>query len=165
MMQPYTNAWIGLFRDVWKWSEATNVSTSFITWLTGQPNMVGLQRPCGVSDPSGLIRDQPCSNVLPFLCTARREFYVWSLTSTCTLQARTLEMHFILSSCGQSVCTVYMKNLLPSCFLLVSQSPKHLTHSIYACSLIFNCSESVIGLVLKRKNSLNLDITFFSGQQ
>ncbi|XP_067284266.1 putative C-type lectin domain family 20 member A isoform X2 [Pseudorasbora parva] len=66
------NAWIGLFRDAWKWSDATIVSPSFITWMTGQPDMVKLQRPCGVSDPSGLISDQLCSNVLPFLCSERR---------------------------------------------------------------------------------------------
>ncbi|RXN30216.1 C-type mannose receptor 2-like protein [Labeo rohita] len=80
LMKPYTQAWIGLFRDVWKWSlsplPSLPVSTSFITWMTGQPDMLGLQRPCGVSDPTGLISDQLCSNVLPFLCTFRRKFHV-----------------------------------------------------------------------------------------
>ncbi|XP_039546266.1 C-type lectin domain family 10 member A-like isoform X3 [Pimephales promelas] len=73
MMQGYVGAWIGLFRDGWKWSDGTNVSTSFITWRKGQPDMVGLRRPCGVSDPSGLISDQLCSDVLPFLCMFRRK--------------------------------------------------------------------------------------------
>lgn len=72
MMQPYTSAWIGLFRDVWKWSDATNVSTSSITWLTNQLDMVTLQRPCGVSDSGGMISYQLCSNVLPFLCMHRK---------------------------------------------------------------------------------------------
>ncbi|ROL52170.1 Macrophage mannose receptor 1 [Anabarilius grahami] len=76
MMQPHASAWIGLFRDVWKWSDATNVSTSSLSWMTGQPDMIRLQRPCGVSDSSGLISDQLCSNVLPFLCMDRRKFYV-----------------------------------------------------------------------------------------
>ncbi|XP_077091501.1 putative C-type lectin domain family 20 member A [Siphateles boraxobius] len=71
MMQPYTSAWIGLLRDVWKWSDATTVSVSSITWLTKQPDMVTLQRPCGVSDPGGMINYQLCSNILPFLCMHR----------------------------------------------------------------------------------------------
>ncbi|TRY59049.1 hypothetical protein DNTS_006178 [Danionella cerebrum] len=61
-------AWIGLFRDSWKWSDGTNVSTSSFTWMTEQPEMTQLQRPCGVSDSGGMIRYQDCSSVLPFLC-------------------------------------------------------------------------------------------------
>ncbi|XP_026065373.1 hepatic lectin-like [Carassius auratus] len=76
MMTPNKYAWIGLFRDAWKWSlsplPSLPVSTSFITWMKGQPDMLGLQRPCSASDPSGSINDQLCSNVLPFLCMDRR---------------------------------------------------------------------------------------------
>ncbi|TRY85194.1 hypothetical protein DNTS_018414, partial [Danionella cerebrum] len=67
-MAPSAQAWIGLFRDTWKWSDGTNVSTSSFTWMTEQPEMTQLQRPCGVSDSGGMIRYQDCSSVLPFLC-------------------------------------------------------------------------------------------------
>ncbi|XP_051747005.1 macrophage mannose receptor 1 [Ctenopharyngodon idella] len=70
LKKPYSFAWIGLFRDVWKWSDATNVSTSSLTWLTAQPDVM-LQSPCGVSDPAGMIHYQVCSDVLPFLCMQR----------------------------------------------------------------------------------------------
>ncbi|XP_048012769.1 macrophage mannose receptor 1-like [Megalobrama amblycephala] len=66
------SAWLGLFRDTWKWSDATNVSTSSLTWLTAQPDVVTLKSPCGVSDPAGMIHYQLCSNDLPFLCMQRK---------------------------------------------------------------------------------------------
>ncbi|KAG1936451.1 hypothetical protein F2P79_018505 [Pimephales promelas] len=69
VMSPYTSAWIGLFRDTWKWSDATNVSNSSVTWLTN-PDMITLQRPCGVSD-TGMISYEVCTKVFPFLCTHR----------------------------------------------------------------------------------------------
>ncbi|XP_050963643.1 macrophage mannose receptor 1 isoform X1 [Labeo rohita] len=65
IMKPYTSAWIGAFRDVWKWSDATNVSTSSFTRL---PLQSGLSSPCGVSDSVGIINYQDCTTVLPFLC-------------------------------------------------------------------------------------------------
>ncbi|XP_048013313.1 macrophage mannose receptor 1-like [Megalobrama amblycephala] len=71
MMKSHPSAWLGLFRDKWKWSDATNVSTSSLTWLTAQPDVVTLENPCGVSDPDGMIHYQLCSNDLPFLCMQR----------------------------------------------------------------------------------------------
>ncbi|XP_016417726.1 uncharacterized protein LOC107747647 [Sinocyclocheilus rhinocerous] len=68
LMSPYASAWIGLFRDVWKWSDATNVSSVSFTRLHLQS---GLHSPCGVSDPGGIISYRDCSNVLPFLCMHR----------------------------------------------------------------------------------------------
>uniref|UniRef100_A0A9J7ZUL0 C-type lectin domain-containing protein n=1 Tax=Cyprinus carpio carpio TaxID=630221 RepID=A0A9J7ZUL0_CYPCA len=68
VMKPYTSAWIGLFRNVWKWSDETYVSTSSFTRL---PLQSGLQSPCGVSDPGGIISYQVCSNILPFVCMQR----------------------------------------------------------------------------------------------
>uniref|UniRef100_A0A671QU57 C-type lectin domain-containing protein n=1 Tax=Sinocyclocheilus anshuiensis TaxID=1608454 RepID=A0A671QU57_9TELE len=102
LMKPYISAWIGLFRDVWKWSDETNVSTSSFTRL---PLQSGLHSPCGVSDPGGIISYQVCSNVLPFLCM-HRKFHVWSLANNCSLQ--TLEMNFLLTPFGQQVSLKYI---------------------------------------------------------
>ncbi|XP_017210904.1 C-type mannose receptor 2 isoform X2 [Danio rerio] len=70
-MKPYSSAWIGLFRDTWKWSDGTNVSTSSFAWPGKQPKMNTLQIPCGVSDSGGLTSYQICSSALPFLCILR----------------------------------------------------------------------------------------------
>lgn len=74
------NAWIGLFRDVWKWSYSTNVSVAVLTWMSGQPDMTGTIRPCAVVYPSGVIDDQPCSTLSSFICMDHCKFHV------CTLQ-------------------------------------------------------------------------------
>ncbi|KAA0721336.1 hypothetical protein E1301_Tti020777 [Triplophysa tibetana] len=68
MMQGFSMAWIGLFRDWWKWSDDANVNKSSINWMTGQPNISGLSKPCGVIGPDGFIDDRVCSNSLPFIC-------------------------------------------------------------------------------------------------
>ncbi|KAI7789411.1 putative L-selectin-like [Triplophysa rosa] len=71
MMQGFDTAWIGLFRSSWKWSDRTTINMSRITWKTGQPNITGINRPCGAADPDGLIDDQLCSDALPFICLTR----------------------------------------------------------------------------------------------
>ncbi|MGL5118507.1 MAG: lectin-like protein [Plesiomonas shigelloides] len=62
-----------MFRDSWKWSDEINVvDVSSINWMTGQPDLTGVNRPCGVIRPDGLIDDQLCSNTLPFICKTRK---------------------------------------------------------------------------------------------
>ncbi|KAI7790314.1 putative L-selectin-like [Triplophysa rosa] len=68
MMQGVMRTWTGLFRDSWKWSDDANVNRPSINWMTGQPNIGGLNRPCGVIGPDGLIDDRVCSDALPFIC-------------------------------------------------------------------------------------------------
>ncbi|KAI7797218.1 putative L-selectin-like, partial [Triplophysa rosa] len=67
MAQGY-NAWIGLYRDSWMWSDGSKVNTSSISWLIGQPDVTGLSQPCGSIRADGLIEDRLCSHVLPFIC-------------------------------------------------------------------------------------------------
>ncbi|KAI7789638.1 putative L-selectin-like [Triplophysa rosa] len=69
MMQGVTSAWIGLFRDSWKWSNGANVNMSSINWMAGQPKLGGLNnRPCAVIHPNGFRDDRACSDALPFIC-------------------------------------------------------------------------------------------------
>lgn len=67
-------AWIGLHRDLWKWSDES-LFTASLNWATGQPNMTGLKQSCGVINPDGLIDDQPCLTTFPFICFTCK-FYV-----------------------------------------------------------------------------------------
>nr|XP_055046329.1 C-type lectin 1-like [Misgurnus anguillicaudatus] len=64
----YSLAWIGLFRDSWKWSDGSNVSTSSINWKSGYPAITGMKPPCGAADSNGLIVDQLCATTSPFIC-------------------------------------------------------------------------------------------------
>nr|XP_055046001.1 putative C-type lectin domain family 20 member A [Misgurnus anguillicaudatus] len=68
MKNPYKYAWHGLFRHSWKWSDGKQVNTSLINWMTGQPNVIGQNRPCVNINHNGRISDQFCSDTLPFIC-------------------------------------------------------------------------------------------------
>ncbi|KAF7687051.1 hypothetical protein HF521_015444 [Silurus meridionalis] len=59
------DAWIGLYRDTWKWVDGTIASN--LKWIPGEPNNYGGNENCGVVN-SGLFGDVPCSNIFFFFC-------------------------------------------------------------------------------------------------
>ncbi|KAB5579033.1 hypothetical protein PHYPO_G00190010 [Pangasianodon hypophthalmus] len=61
------DAWLGLFRDSWKWIDETNMST--LTWGPGQPDNMHKNENCGFVTNSQAA-DAPCSDTKPFFCYA-----------------------------------------------------------------------------------------------
>ncbi|XP_031167986.2 L-selectin-like [Sander lucioperca] len=61
-------AWIGLFRDSWKWSNGSNSSFSF--WKNGQPDNKNGNEACVAADfsQSGTWEDWPCDMERAFIC-------------------------------------------------------------------------------------------------
>ncbi|KAI5087594.1 C-type mannose receptor 2-like [Silurus meridionalis] len=59
------DAWIGLYRDTWKWVDGTIASN--LKWIPGEPNNYGGNENCGVVN-NGLFGDVPCSNIFFFFC-------------------------------------------------------------------------------------------------
>uniref|UniRef100_A0A671Y811 C-type lectin domain-containing protein n=1 Tax=Sparus aurata TaxID=8175 RepID=A0A671Y811_SPAAU len=62
------SAWIGLFRDSWKWSDGS--FSSFRYWAPGEPNNVGGNQACVVAGlgGDGKWSDDSCDNKKPFVC-------------------------------------------------------------------------------------------------
>lgn len=60
-----TSAWLGLFRDSWKWINETNMST--VMWAPGQPDNRNDHEDCGFVT-NGQAADAPCSDTKPFFC-------------------------------------------------------------------------------------------------
>lgn len=59
-----SKAWIGLYRDSWKWSDGSPVS--FTKWSTNEPTG-GINNPC-VRLHEGQWEDWACADQLYFLC-------------------------------------------------------------------------------------------------
>ena len=60
-------AWIGLFRDYWSWSDGS--TSSFRHWDTGKPNYgVSSSGFCAQITSSGQWNDIPCHNPSNFIC-------------------------------------------------------------------------------------------------
>ena len=58
-----TEAWIGLFRDAWEWSDGS--TSSFRHWETGEPSSDGF---CAQTTSSGQWNDVGCQHRLNFIC-------------------------------------------------------------------------------------------------
>ncbi|XP_055032694.2 putative C-type lectin domain family 20 member A [Misgurnus anguillicaudatus] len=61
-------AWIGMFRDSWKWSDGTNVSAYPINWASSEPNLNGMNPISVTAELDGSLDDQLGSYTFPFLC-------------------------------------------------------------------------------------------------
>ncbi|XP_053087047.1 C-type mannose receptor 2-like [Pangasianodon hypophthalmus] len=60
-----SNSWIGLYRDLWKWSDGTNASN--LPWAPGQPDNYGGIEKCAVVY-NGLFGDTTCTSQYYFFC-------------------------------------------------------------------------------------------------
>uniref|UniRef100_A0A671YZR9 C-type lectin domain-containing protein n=1 Tax=Sparus aurata TaxID=8175 RepID=A0A671YZR9_SPAAU len=78
-------AWIGLFRDSWKWSDGSILS--FRHWNEGQPDNTGGKDACvaGNLRNSGAWMDVSCDLIKPFVCYSEcyllinSSIYIWIL--------------------------------------------------------------------------------------
>ncbi|XP_051501895.1 macrophage mannose receptor 1-like [Myxocyprinus asiaticus] len=66
------DAWIGLSRSFWQWSDQTQVSWSSMKWIIGQPDNVKGNEECVYLRYDGLKGDDTCSVQHPFFCTQIR---------------------------------------------------------------------------------------------
>ncbi|XP_058637850.1 uncharacterized protein LOC131544000 isoform X2 [Onychostoma macrolepis] len=62
------DAWIGLSKNLWLWSDQTNVSWSSLTWESGQPNNVNGNEECACAGTEGQMADDACSTLRAFYC-------------------------------------------------------------------------------------------------
>lgn len=60
-----SNTWIGLSRDLWKWSDQSNFSA--IPWVSGKPWGMGKTDNCG-KFINGQVDTAECSEIMPFFC-------------------------------------------------------------------------------------------------
>ncbi|RXN24079.1 C-type mannose receptor 2-like protein [Labeo rohita] len=62
------DAWIGLSKNLWLWSDQTNVSLSTVTWQSGQPDNVNGNEECVCAGTEGQMADDTCSSSRAFYC-------------------------------------------------------------------------------------------------
>ncbi|XP_051566147.1 macrophage mannose receptor 1-like [Myxocyprinus asiaticus] len=66
MVSTYASVWIGLFRDFWKWSDGTNITS--MKWISGQPVKILQNEACAYANSEGETGNGACSDPLPFVC-------------------------------------------------------------------------------------------------
>uniref|UniRef100_A0A8C2A2C0 C-type lectin domain-containing protein n=1 Tax=Cyprinus carpio TaxID=7962 RepID=A0A8C2A2C0_CYPCA len=62
-------AWIGLSKNLWLWSDQSKVTWLSVKWADGQPDNASGNEMCGFVNETGLIGDDGCSHTLPFFCS------------------------------------------------------------------------------------------------
>ncbi|XP_055046075.2 uncharacterized protein [Misgurnus anguillicaudatus] len=67
MMVGYDKAWIGMFKDSWRWSDKTDINELTLKWSAGQPDMTGAYPLCVATTFDG-FDDRFCPETLPFFC-------------------------------------------------------------------------------------------------
>uniref|UniRef100_A0A8C2E9Z4 C-type lectin domain-containing protein n=1 Tax=Cyprinus carpio TaxID=7962 RepID=A0A8C2E9Z4_CYPCA len=68
-----SDAWIGLHKNLWLWSDNSSVSLSSVNWESGQPDNVNGNEDCVKASTEGLMADDSCSTPLPFYCREHRK--------------------------------------------------------------------------------------------
>ncbi|XP_042584814.1 macrophage mannose receptor 1-like [Cyprinus carpio] len=68
-----SDAWIGLHKNLWLWSDNSSVSLSSVKWESGQPDNVNGNEDCVKASTEGLMADDSCSTPLPFYCREHRK--------------------------------------------------------------------------------------------
>uniref|UniRef100_A0A671NXZ5 C-type lectin domain-containing protein n=1 Tax=Sinocyclocheilus anshuiensis TaxID=1608454 RepID=A0A671NXZ5_9TELE len=61
-------AWIGLSKNLWLWSDQSKVSWLSVKWAEGEPDNTDGNEKCGLVRETGLIGDEDCLHHLPFFC-------------------------------------------------------------------------------------------------
>ncbi|KAF4111674.1 hypothetical protein G5714_008705 [Onychostoma macrolepis] len=76
-------AWIGLSKNLWLWSDQSKVTWLSVKWADGQPDNASGNEKCGFVHETGLIGDDGCLHNLPFFCTKRvkRQIVRFAVTS------------------------------------------------------------------------------------
>uniref|UniRef100_A0A672P8D7 C-type lectin domain-containing protein n=1 Tax=Sinocyclocheilus grahami TaxID=75366 RepID=A0A672P8D7_SINGR len=64
-------AWIGLSKNMWLWSDQTSVSWSSMTWQSGQPDNVNGNEECACAGTEGQMADDACMTSRAFYCKTR----------------------------------------------------------------------------------------------
>uniref|UniRef100_A0A8C1S6H0 C-type lectin domain-containing protein n=1 Tax=Cyprinus carpio TaxID=7962 RepID=A0A8C1S6H0_CYPCA len=60
--------WIGLYKNLWLWSDNSSLLLSSVKWGSGQPDNVNGNEDCARADTEGLMADDSCLTPLPFYC-------------------------------------------------------------------------------------------------
>ncbi|KTG06716.1 hypothetical protein cypCar_00035611 [Cyprinus carpio] len=107
MIQDNTCAWIGLFRDSWKWSDQTSTSSS-LRWAVGQPDNSFGQDSCAALDYDGRVKHQ----ILRLEVKAGDNVNDPAITTTVLNKDRAMDQNhlLILMSCGIHFVTGPYKN-------------------------------------------------------
>lgn len=67
-------AWIGLSRNTWLWSDGTDASQLSMTWINTQPDNRDGSESCGYVRADGALGDDVCSIPRPFFCSETSYF-------------------------------------------------------------------------------------------